>query len=450
MASVTLLPWLVVGLLIAVNALYVAAEFSAVAVRRSLLAPLARDGNRRAAGLLAVLEDGAQLDRYIAACQIGITLSSLIVGAYGQATIALELGPWLERVFGLGAAAAQSSAFVAVLLLLTTLQVVLGELVPKSLALQFPERAALATYLPTRWSLSFYRGFIWLLNGSGFLLLAPFGIKPGGHQHVHSPEEIQFLLAESHRGGALSPEAHRRLERGLRLSARTVRQMMTPRSELYAIELTTPAADVMEKILQSPYSRVPIYRETLDQVVGAVNTKDVAGSFALRGQVPALAQMLRPIPFVPETLGAHRLVRLLQKQQSSKAIVVDEFGGVQGIISIEDVLVQLFGDIGDELKQPEPGPERLADGAVRLPGDMGLDEAEPWVGARWEGPATTVGGHVVAHLGRLPAAGERLEIDGVCVTVTEMSPKAIGWLVVQPAPGGAEAPDEVPGSGERG
>jgi putative hemolysin len=207
--------------------------------------------------------------------------------------------------------------------------------------------------------------------------------------------------------------------------------MMTPRSELHAIEVTTPAADVLEKILASPYSRVPIYQGTLDHVLGAVNTKDVAGAFASRGEVPPLSQMLRPIPFVPETLGAHRFVRLLQEQQSSKALVVDEYGGVQGIISIEDVLVQLFGDIGDELKHPEPGPERLADGTVRLPGDMGLDDAEPWLGVRWEGASTTVGGHLIAHLGRLPVAGEHLEIDGVDVTVTDMMPTAVRWVVVQ-------------------
>jgi CBS domain containing-hemolysin-like protein len=134
---------------------------------------------------------------------------------------------------------------------------------------------------------------------------------------------------------------------------------------------------------------------------------------------------------------------MLQEQHSSKAIVVDEYGGVQGIISIEDVLVQLFGDIGDELKQPEPAPERLADGAVRLPGDMGLDEAEPWLGVRWEGPSTTVGGHLVAHLGRLPAAGARFEIDGVDVTVTEMTPTAIRWVVVERR----RKPGETPGDG---
>lgn len=364
----TLLPWLVIGLLVAINALYVAAEFSAVAVQKSRLAPLADGGHPRAAALLAVLEDGAQLDRYIAGCQIGITLSSLVAGAYGQATIAVELGPVLAAGFELGAATAQSAAFVVVLLVLTTLQVVLGELVPKSLALQFPERTALWTYLPTSGSVSLYRGFIALLNGSGFLLLAPFGIRPGGHQHVHSPEEIRILLAESHRGGVLGPEAHRRLERGLLLSNRTVDQMMTPRSELDAIEVSTPLDEVLARILASPYSRLPVYRDTLDRVLGAVNTKDFAGWFATHGEVPALAEVLRPIPFVPETLPAHRLVRLLQREQSSKAIVVDASGRVRGLVSIEDVLTQLFGDIGDELKPSEPGPERRGEPVVARDG----------------------------------------------------------------------------------
>lgn len=443
-----LLPWLVISVLIAITALYVAAEFSAVAVERSHLVPLARGGNRLAAGLLAVLEDGRQLDRYIAACQIGITLSSLIAGAYGQATIARALAPWLERTFGLGPGSAQSTAFTVVLLLLTILQVVLGELVPKSLALQFPELTALGTYLPVRWSASVYRGFIWLLNGSGLLLLRPFGVRPEGHLHVHSPAEIQILLAESHRTGALSPEAHRRLERGLHLSARTVRQLMTPRSEVWAVEASTPASQILRRILESPYSRVPVYRSDLDHVIGAVHTKDVAGWVAVHGELPPLAKLLRPIPFVPESLRAHRLVQLLQEQQSSKAMVVDEFGGVQGIVSIEDVLSQLCGDIGDELKQPESAASQLADGSVKLPGAMGLDEAEPWLGVRWEGSAATLGGHILSRLGRLPHEGESLEIDGLGVTITEMSPTAVRWIVVRPAAraatesGPTEAPEE--------
>lgn len=427
-----ILPGMILLLLVAVNALCVAAEFSAVAVQKSQIAPLARAGNARAAGLLAVLADGAELDRYIAACQIGITLSSLIAGAYGQATIAVAIAPWLEQLLGLATATARTAGSVTVLLSLTVLQVVLGELVPKSLALQFPERLALATYLPMRWSVSIYRGFIWLLNGSGFLLLKPFGVVPGRHPHVHSPEELAILFTESRSGGELSPESHRRLERGLRLSGLSVRQMMTPRSEVYAIEVSTPPAEILKKIIQSPYSRLPVYRGSLDRILGAISTKIAVERFAATGKLPPIEQLVRPIPFVPEALHSHRFIRFLQKERSSKAIVVDEHGGVQGFISVKDVLWQLFGQVGDELAEPGAGVEVLADGSVRLPGSLRRDQVEQWLRTRWEGDAMTVGGHVIATLGRLPLAGERAEIDGVSVTITDMTPTTVRWIVARP------------------
>ncbi len=427
-----LLPLFVIAVLIALNALYVAAEFSVVAAQKRQIAVMAREGHRRAVGLSAVMEDGAALDRYIAACQIGITLSSLVAGAYGQATIGVRLVPWLQSTFEFGDAAARSTSFLIVLLVLTTLQVVIGELIPKSLALQFPEQTALTTFLPTRWSASLFRGFIWLLNGSGFLLLKPFGVVPGGHQHVHSPQEIAILLAESRRGGNLSEAAHRRLERGLRLSKRTVRQMMTPRGEVDAIEVSTAKDELIRRILDSPYSRLPVYRKTLDQVLGAISTKEVAGRIAEGGELPSLEQLVRPMPFVPGSLRSHRLVRLLQQQRSSKAIVVDEHGGVQGLISMEDVLGELFGEIGDELKQPDADVEPLPDGNVRIAGSMRLDEAEHWLGVFWEGSATTVGGHIVATVGRLPDEGEEFEIEGVKLTIAEMTPKSVGWVIAQP------------------
>lgn len=438
----TLTVGLVLCGLIALNALYVAAEFSAVAVQRAQVAKLASDGNERAKPLLALLEDGAALDRYIAACQIGITLSSLVAGAYGQVTLAPPLMGLLEG-FGLGPGSAASVAFVLVLLALTTLQVVVGELIPKTLALQFPVRTALATFLPTRWSATLFRGFIWLLNGSGLLLLRPFGIKPGGHQHVHSPEEIRILLAESRQTGALSLEAHRRLERGLSLSGRTVRQLMTPRKDVYAIEVSTGPDELLQRFIDSPYSRVPVYDATLDQVLGAVSTKDVIARVATGGSVPRLSQLLRPMPFVPETLRAPRFVRFLQEQQCSKAMVVDEFGGVQGIISIEDVLGELFGDVGDELERSGATPQRLPDGSVRLPGAMRCADAEPWLRTRWVGRATTVSGHIIEVIGRLPAQDERLCVDDVQVTIAEMGPTTVSWVLVHPAepPAGDPATD---------
>jgi CBS domain containing-hemolysin-like protein len=155
------------------------------------------------------------------------------------------------------------------------------------------------------------------------------------------------------------------------------------------------------------------------------------------------------MPFVPESLRAHRFVRLLQEKQSSKAIVVDEFGGIQGIISIEDVLTQLYGDIGDELKEIEPGIETLADGSIKLPGSMGLDEAERWLGTRWVGSASTVGGHIIEHLRRLPVQDETLEIDGVLVRVTEMGATAVRFVSVMPKES-LSAPHHPPPSEEPG
>lgn len=437
------LAWIAIALLVAVNALYVAAEFASVAVSRSRLAALAGKGNARARRLLAIVEDGARLDEYIAACQIGITFTSLVAGALAQAAITPVLTPLVGRLAGISQVAAFSAATAIVLLGMTTAQVVFGELLPKSLALQFPERVALATLAPMRWSVILYRPAIALLNGSAFVLLKSFGIEPGGHRHVHSPEEIEFLLAASRKGGMLEPEAHRRLRRGLQLSSRTVRQLMVPRGELLAIDATTPAEEILEILLSSPYNTLPVYQGSLDRIVGAVSLKDVASAFAQSGRIPSLIEIVRPIPFVPENLSADRLVRFFQEQKSTKAIVVDEFGGVEGIVSVQDVLEELFGEIAEEGEEEETATvERLEDGRVRLPGSMALDEAEPHVGVRWKGSAATVAGHVLEAFGRMPAEGETLEIGGVEVTVERTSPKTVLSVLVRPK---APEEDEVEG-----
>lgn len=427
----TVLPFLFIAALVAINALYVAAEFASVAVPRSKVAHAAKDGSTRAIGLRDLLDDPAALDRYIAACQIGITLSSLLVGAYGQATLGPALAALLTEHLGLDRAAAFSTSTVVVLLALTATQVVLGELVPKNLALRYPLEVALFTFPTTRLSTVLYRPFIAFLNGSGLLLLKPFGLLAHGHQHVHGPEEIELLLAESRRGGALTPEAHRRLRRGLQLSRRTVHELMVPRRELEAIEVNTTTQEVVERLRTSPYSRLPVYRGSLDAVLGVVSSKDLVHLFVNEGALPPLTSLVRPLPFVPESMSADRLVHYLQERRASLAIVVDEYGGVQGLISVEDVLSELLGDLADELKEPDPGPETLEDGSIRLPGSMTLTDAEPWLGVRWTGTTTTVGGHVVEVLGRLPDPGEEHVIDGVTVKILDMGPTAIRWLAAK-------------------
>lgn len=431
-----MIPLLVIVAMVAVNALYVAAEFASVAVQRPKIAQAAKDGSARARGLQEILEDPARLDRYIAACQIGITLSSLLVGAYGQATLGPALAALLGRHLALEPATAFSAATILVLLVLSAAQVVLGELVPKNLALRFPTEVALLTYPAIRLSTTLYRPFIAFLNGSGMLLLRPFGLEAHGHQHIHGPEEIELLLAESGRSGALSLDAQHRLRRGLQLNKRTVHELMVPRRELEAIEVSTPTAELIDRLRRSPYSRLPVYRGTLDAVLGVVSSKDLVHRLVTDGDLPPLEALVRPLPYVPESIAADRLLRYLQERRASIAIVVDEYGGVQGLISVEDVLAELLGDLADELKEPGPSAQPLEDGSVRLPGAMTLMDAEPWLGVHWstaggQRGATTVGGHIVEALGRLPEAGEEHLIDGVQVKILDMGPTAIRWLAVR-------------------
>ncbi len=345
-----LLAGAIIVLLILLTALYVAAEFAAVGARRSRLRRLAEDGNTLAARILPVVEDARELDRYIAVSQIGITLSSLILGAYGQATLAPRVSPLLVR-FGLDARSAESTAAVVVLLTLTVLAMILGELVPKSIALQDPTRTAIFTVLPMQWSLRLFSKSIALLNGSGVLLLRLLRVPPTGHRHVHSPEEIELLIAESRDGGLLEPAEQVRLHRALRLGLRTARQLMVPRERVAMIDAVTPFADVVQLVAASPYSRLPVFRGNPENVIGILHTRDLAIRSVQPEPPETVTPLLRPIVRAAETMPVDRLLALLREKRSHQALVTNERGAIVGLITLEDVLTELLGGVGDELKR---------------------------------------------------------------------------------------------------
>ena len=344
-----LLAWTIIVLLILLTALYVAAEFAAVGVRRSKLRRLAEDGNGLAARLLPVVEDPAELDRYIAVSQIGITLSSLILGAYGQASLAPVFAPVLVRLAGMDEAAAASTAAIVVLVFLTILAVILGELVPKSLALQDPTRTAMATVLPMQWSKKVFGPFIAFLNGSGILIMRMMRVQATGHRQVHSPEEIELLIAESRDGGLLEPEEQVRLHRALRLGLRTAAQLMVPRERLAAIDSATPFADVLRLVGASPYSRLPVHEGSPDNLVGVLHTKDVVTAFVGRSRLTAAA-LLRPIARVSADTPADQLLAFLRDSRTHQAFVTGADGSIQGLVTLEDVVSELLGGVADEFK----------------------------------------------------------------------------------------------------
>lgn len=438
-----LVPLLVIFVLIVLTALYVAAEFAAVSVRKSRVRQRAEGGDAAALRLLPFVEHPVQLDRYIAACQIGITLTSLILGAYGQATLGRALAPLFAEM-GLSPAAAQSTATVAVLVGLTAVAMVLGELAPKSLALRTPTEVALATSLPMKWSLWLYAPFLRFLNGSAVGLLKLFGMEDGGHRHIHSPEEIDLLIAESRDGGLLEPDEHRRLRRALQLGVRPARHLMVPRQEIAALDVDTPIGRAMEIVAESPYTRLPVYRGDIEHVIGVLHTRDLLVRQLTGRPIESLEGLLRPILSVPGSITAEALLARMREARTHQALVLDEFGGVSGLVTLDDVLTEVMGEVGDELKGSDPTPERLADGRVRLPGFLRLDEAEHWIGIYLDGESDTVGGRVTEELGHVPGVGETVRICGVEFEVEGVLHNAVTSVIATPRGNAAEPEDDEP------
>jgi len=424
---------LVIIVLVLINTLYVAAEFSAVSVRRSRLEELARNGNRAARLLTGVIRDPAALDRYVAACQIGITVSSLVLGAYGQATIAAPLAPRLSAAMGLDAATAESVSVVGVLIALTVLQVIVGELVPKSIALQYPTKTALVTALPMRASLWLLRWFIAVLNGSGVTILRWMGMAPeGSHRHIHSPEELELLIAESRDGGLLEPEEHQRLHQALRLALRSAGQLMVPRPSVVGLDLQWPSARILDAVIASPYTRLPVYDGSIDRTLGVVHVRDVATTFARSRNLDSLRRRIRPVPAVPESMSADQLLRTLRESRSHQALVVDEYGAVAGLITLQDVVAELLGEVRDEFQAGADVIQTLPDGRLRLSGQLSLADAPEWLGRRWRSEAHTVAGHVIRAVKRLPQQGERLNVGGVEIEIERLEGRVPATLIVTP------------------
>jgi putative hemolysin len=422
----------IILLLIALNAFFVSGEFGAVGVRRSRLRRLCEDGNRTAARLLPIVEHPHRLNRYIAASQVGITLSGLILGAYAQAALAPHLTPVLERTLALKAETADSIATTSILLLLTMLSVNLGELVPKTVTLRYPTEVALLTTLPMLWSARAFAWFIVVLDRSAGLLRRLLRMPQATHRHVHSPEEIALLIAESRDGGLLEPQEQVRLHRALRLGLRDARQLMVPRSRLAAIEISTPIRDVLRIAATSPYSRLPVFRGSLNDIAGILHTKDVVTHFIQRGRTGTLGLLVRPILRVRATMAADRLLSFLRERRSHQALVTDDANIVIGLITLEDVIGELLGSVPDEFKTQRLLPLRLTDGRVRLPGDLPLERARVWVEGAWPTEGPTVGEFIVREAGRLPESGDRLDVWELPVEVESVESGKISSVIVAP------------------
>lgn len=434
--------WASLGLaagLILINAVYVAAEFGIVGVRRSRLRQLAMEGSTLARWLLPVVDAPRDLDRAISACQIGITLSGLLLGSVAQSRLAPPLGVALQT-HGLSMGVAEGLAAALVLIVVTGVSTVFAELVPKAVALRFPTEAALFTSIPLAPSRWVYRPFIGMLNGTAALLLRSVGAKHLPSRHVHSPQEIALLVAESRDGGELEHDEYRRLQQALRLTQKTARHLMVPRPQIESVDAAVAPGRLLDIVSASPYSRLPVYRDNPDNIVGFLRTRDVAAAFAVDGTLP-IEQLIRPIPLVPESATVDALLRTLREQRSQVGIVIDEHGGTAGLVTLDDVLVELLGEVGDEFKTVDPSPETLGEDAWRLPGSLSVADASALLERELETEAATVGGLVVEAMGRLPVPGDTTEFAGFEWKVERLSGRAVAAVhVSRLEPDGGEEP----------
>jgi putative hemolysin len=421
----------VVFFLVAVNALYVAAEFALVSARRTRVEELADSGNRLATLLLPILKDPVQLDRYIATSQVGITLSSLIVGFFSQAQLTPVVAPWLSATFGLPTLAAVSLTSGVVLVLLTALQVVFGELLPKSVSLRYPERMALSTMLPMRWSLTLLRPFIAVLNGSALLLMQRLGLRnTGEHAHVHSPEELEFLFRESARGGYIDAREREMLENVLHIRTRTARQIMVPRTRMVTASATATPRQLLRELVASPHTRFPVIGETSDEILGMVHLRELF-AFAQDHPEGALTAVVRALPLLPESTSVSELWAELRRQRAHMAVLFDEYGGVAGLVTLEDIIEEVVGELQDEFDQEVEAVRELGGGRVRLRGDLLVSTVNSRFLLDLPTDTDTIGGLMMEKLEHTPRVGERLELAGARFEVVAVHEGAVTDVLLE-------------------
>lgn len=414
--------WSLFGVLIlvAANGFFVAAEFALVTVRKTRIDQLAQEGHRAAQHVRKALSD---LDRYIAGTQVGITVSSLALGWIGEPAVMRVLSPiflWLTPE--LTENVQHAIGFGISFTLITFLHVILGELVPKSIALSYPESTSLILARPMRWSIILFKPLIWSLNGIGHFLLKAMGI-PAGHEHgsVHSPTELLLLIRQSHAAGHIDSFERSMLQKTFRFSETAVSEVMTPRSRMEAMNLDQPMETLLDEASRSPYTRLPVYRGSVDELVGVLYTHDLFQLSRQRNPTHSIQDLVKPLLFVPESFRLDALVEKFQDERTQIAAVIDEYGGTAGIITLEDIIETVFGEVQDNNEDPTLEIEKRTDGSIVLRGDTRLQHINEQLGWNLEDEeSTTIAGYVMTASGHMPGLGEKIRTDAGTFEVLEM------------------------------
>ena len=424
-----------VAVLVFANAFFVAAEFALVSLRRSRIEQMASQGSRFGKMLLRAKDEP---NRFISAAQLGITMASLALGWIGEATIATLIEPlFLALPESLHGPALHSVSIALSFVIITMLHIVLGEQVPKMLALQHSERTALVTVGPTELFFRAFRPFIALFTWATDVSLRALRIrKQTEHEGAITSEELELLVQTSHRAGALEDTERDLLSNVFDFADLLVHQVMVPRPEVVAVPMDASLDELLELAMASPHARFPVFEGTLDNVVGIVHIKDLLRAARDGGDGFDLRAVLRPPLFVPETLSAGRLLAEFKGAHTTLAIVIDEYGGTAGVVTIDDLVEEIVGDVPDEFHTETPSIEPQPDGTTLVSPRLRLDEFSDLfdVPIDEDQESETISGLVVERLGRLAKPGDIVELDRHQLAVEAVDGLRITSLRLIPRP----------------
>lgn len=429
MIQAVVLPIVVVIVLVAINGLFVAAEFALVGSRRSRLQTLADGGSRVGRWLVGVFDDPTGKDSYIAVAQLGITLASVGLGMYGEPAVAAWLYEPLENL-GLTNATAHTIGFIVALSAITYMHVVFGEMIPKALALQAPERVSVRVNPVMRMFGFVFRPMVHVLNAAAFGLMRLLRIpEPDRRMALYTSSELAIVTDEAADSGQLGEMQRTLISNIFDLDARFAEELMTSRSRIEAIDVSAPPEEVIARIESSPRSRYPVVDGSLDNVVGVLHIKDFIRAWE-QGSSPGLESLARPLPMVAATATAEQLLDRFKRDRIHASLVIDEFGNTLGFVTLDDIVA----DVIDDEPERAPGPAaRRKDGTLSLDGETTLAELKEDHGIEFIRPGvTTIAGLLLAGHGTVPEVGASVEVGNYSLVVEEMESRKITRVLVRP------------------
>lgn len=406
------------------NGFFVAAEFAIVKVRSSQLELKAQEGNR-----FAILSKHivSHLDAYLAATQLGITLSSLALGWIGEPVVSKMIISFMELVgVNVSPELAHGIALPVAFLIITILHIVFGELAPKSLAILRPEQTTLFISYPLQGFYWICRPFIWLLNGFANLILRMFGLHTASETESYSSDELKYLVDQVRESGNIEDSNYDIIKNAFDFSERTARQVMVPRTQVLAIDVNDYDAETLETVIEDGFSRIPCYEDSIDNIIGIVHLKDILKKMRQNGEVD-IRPIVRPVSFVPETKRIGQILKEFQIKHQQIAMVLNEYGGIEGIITMEDILEELVGEIQDEYDNEIPFVEKISDNIYSVIATAAISDINNQLPHSIDKAKQydTLAGYLIDKFGRIPNTHDKLEAEGYEFSVLKKNKTSI-------------------------